>query len=401
MKSDNSMRPGIVFYNKGRKGGAERRYYNIICELSKHHNVYIMANSSVIDNWKNLGGFNEKVIITYLLKDKNKGKENKNDNIEKKRSQTKLSIINIAKEILPKRLKLLFLTIIQISRLNWRVFTWAKKNKISCINTIQASGILVIFTKLLGCKIIFSYNDYMVENGYPFRWLSNQGLKTVVRLSDRYDFLSSMIPERMQKMGLKLQARKNFSPPTSFTNYTNFNISLPKKKKIVFSGRLERIKNPFLALEVAKELSKKKIPYTMLMLGDGTLRYELETFIRSNDLDDRVHIFLTNHVENELRDASIFLSLQQENNYPSQALLEAMACGCIPIVTDVGETRKIVNEDSGFLVTENIKQIVGIIIHIFDNIEFFEIRGREIREMALRKFNIETYMKYYLSLFRF
>jgi glycosyltransferase involved in cell wall biosynthesis len=139
----------------------------------------------------------------------------------------------------------------------------------------------------------------------------------------------------------------------------------------------------------------------MLMLGDGTLRYELETFIRSNDLDDRVHIFLTNHVENELRDASIFLSLQQENNYPSQALLEAMACGCIPIVTDVGETRKIVNEDSGFLVTENIKQIVGIIIHIFDNIEFFEIRGREIREMALRKFNIETYMKYYLSLFRF
>ncbi|MCK5055853.1 MAG: glycosyltransferase family 4 protein [Candidatus Aminicenantes bacterium] len=391
------MRTGIVFYNKGRKGGAERRYYNIICELSKHQKVYIMANSSVIDNWNKLGGFNEKVVFKYLLKDTSKGE---NDNI-KKSSQTKLSIRNIAKKFFPKKLRLLFLTIFYIFRLNMYVFKWAIKYKITHINTIQASGILVIFTKILGCKIVFSYNDYMVENGYPFRWISNQGLKAVARISDRYDFLSEMIPERMQKMGLKIQAGKIFSPPTSFTNYSNFNISLPKKKKIVFSGRLEKLKNPFLALGIAKELSRRKISYNLLMLGDGSLRCDLEKFIRLNNLDDNVHTFSTNHVENELRDALIFLSLQQENNYPSQALLEAMACGCIPIVTDVGETRKIVNEKNGFLVNENVNQIVEIIIYIFDNIELFEKRGMEIRKNVMQNFNIQSYMKYYLSLFRF
>ncbi len=356
-----------------------------------------MANSSVIDNWNKLGGFNEKVVFKYLLKDTSKGE---NDNI-KKSSQTKLSIRNIAKKFFPKKLRLLFLTIFYIFRLNMYVFKWAIKYKITHINTIQASGILVIFTKILGCKIVFSYNDYMVENGYPFRWISNQGLKAVARISDRYDFLSEMIPERMQKMGLKIQAGKIFSPPTSFTNYSNFNISLPKKKKIVFSGRLEKLKNPFLALGIAKELSRRKISYNLLMLGDGSLRCDLEKFIRLNNLDDNVHTFSTNHVENELRDALIFLSLQQENNYPSQALLEAMACGCIPIVTDVGETRKIVNEKNGFLVNENVNQIVEIIIYIFDNIELFEKRGMEIRKNVMQNFNIQSYMKYYLSLFRF
>jgi len=391
------MKLGIVFYNKGRKGGAERRYYSLICELSKSRKIYIVANSSVIDTWNKYGGFNEDVIVEYLIKDINEVGGSK----VKKESQVNGSIKNIIKKFFPKKMRSLLSTMVYIFRLNICVFKWVMKHKITHINTVQASGILVIFAKLLRCKIIFSYNDYMVENGYPFRWLSNQGLKTVARVSDRFDFLSEMIPKKMKEKGLKLKSSKINTPPTSFTNYSKFNISFPKKRKVVFSGRLESIKNPFLALEVAKELKKRNISYTLIMLGDGKLRADLENFIKINQLGSHVRIFLANHVEDELRDSLIFLSLQKENNYPSQALLEAMASGCIPIVTDVGETRKIVNDKTGYLVKENVNQIVDIISHIFDNINHFEKRGKEIREIVLQNFNVESYLKYYLALFQF
>jgi len=393
------MKLGIVFYNLGRKGGAERRYYNLICTLAQNQKVYILANSSVFDLWNILGGFNENAIIDCILKDSYQRKDQIiKENLTKKNNTL---FKNFLKSIIPKELKSFIKTFGSIINLNISVFRWIVRYKITHINTFQASGILAVLAKLSGCKVVFSYVDYMVENGYPFRWISNQGLRTVVRISDKYDFLSSMIPERMQKMGLNLQSKKIFIPPISFTNFSKFTISLPKKRKIVFSGRLEKIKNPFLALEVAKELSKRKISYTLLMLGDGTLRLDLETYIKANKLSENVRIFHTSKVENELQDALIFLSLQKENNYPSQALLEAMACGCIPIATDVGETRKIVNQDIGYLVSENADKIADIICHVFEKKDLFEKKGFEIREITLKKFSIHQYLEYYHSLFKF
>lgn len=37
--------------------------------------------------------------------------------------------------------------------------------------------------------------------------------------------------------------------------------------------------------------------------------------------------------------AKVFLSLQRSTNHPSKALLEAMACGCAPVVTDTRDSR--------------------------------------------------------------
>lgn len=40
-----------------------------------------------------------------------------------------------------------------------------------------------------------------------------------------------------------------------------------------------------------------------------------------------------------LAGAKVFLSLQRSTNHPSKALLEAMACGCAPVVTDTRDSR--------------------------------------------------------------
>lgn len=392
------MRLGIVFYNRGRKGGAERRYYNLICELAESQKVYLLANASVLDFWQNFGDFPTEVEIGYFMND---GIGKKSPLIQTGNGESDPIKKNIFKRLFPKRLRSFLSSLLIVFRLNLLVLKWAKKHKITHINAVQASGILVVLAKIFRRKIVFSYVDYMIENGYPFRWITNQGLKTVVRISDRFDFLSEMIPRKMQKKGLKLKSGKIYTPPNSFTDYSRFNITLPKKRKIVFSGRLETIKNPFLALDVAKELKKRNISYRLLILGNGKLRNDLQKYVNENQLDDQVKIFSTSRVEDELRDSLVFLSLQKENNYPSQALLEAMASGCIPIVTDVGETRKIVDEKVGYLVQENVIQIADIIEYIFRHINEFEDRGKDIRSMVTQKFCVESYLKYYLALFQF
>ena len=46
-----------------------------------------------------------------------------------------------------------------------------------------------------------------------------------------------------------------------------------------------------------------------------------------------------------LAESKVVFSLQTVTNYPSKALLEGMACGALPVVTDVGKTRRIVTPE--------------------------------------------------------
>ena len=61
-------------------------------------------------------------------------------------------------------------------------------------------------------------------------------------------------------------------------------------------------------------------------------------------------VYTTDAPYEVLAQTKIFLSLQKTNNYPSQSLLEAMASGCAIIATDVGETRRLLDETRSILI---------------------------------------------------
>jgi glycosyltransferase involved in cell wall biosynthesis len=390
------MRLGILLYNKGNKGGAERRYLHLIRRLSESGTVCVMANASVFDFWDGLGGFGQNVVRDVLIDD---GSAKRLRPAAPGRDGRRPGWRSFAGKALPGRLKSTLPVIGTTLRLNARVFRWARRRRITHVNALQAAGVLTLGARLGGCRIVFSYVDYMIENGYPFRWITNHGLRTVVRVAHRYDFLSEMIPKRMVERGLRLHAGRIRVPPASFTDFERFRPAVCKKRKIVFSGRLEEIKNPFLALRAAESLRRKKVDFSMAILGRGRLASALEAYVRSRRLNDRVRIGFTETVEDELADALVFLSLQRENNYPSQSLLEAMAAGCVPVATDVGETRRIVDEKIGFLVPEDADRIADVIRRIFRDRKAYEARSAAVRERARLRFGAESYLRYYRSLF--
>ena len=88
----------------------------------------------------------------------------------------------------------------------------------------------------------------------------------------------------------------------------------------------------------------------MLILGDGPLRDNLDQL--ANDLGVRSHVIFqpgSSDVEEWLRATDIFVLPSHSESF-SNALLEAMACGCCVIGSRVGGTPELIHEgETGFL----------------------------------------------------
>lgn len=65
--------------------------------------------------------------------------------------------------------------------------------------------------------------------------------------------------------------------------------------------------------------------------------------------------------------SKIFLSLQLETNYPSQAIYEAVRAGCALVVTDTGDTRRFLDEHAAVLVPPQPAAIVEAVHLLLGN----------------------------------
>jgi glycosyltransferase involved in cell wall biosynthesis len=95
--------------------------------------------------------------------------------------------------------------------------------------------------------------------------------------------------------------------------------------------------------------------------------------------------------------SKIFLSIQKWNNYPYQTLLEAMSCECAIIATDVGETRKIVDDECAVLIPYDASALRDAIFFLLSNPARVRELGKNARKRLLREHTIERYMEYFLN----
>lgn len=130
--------------------------------------------------------------------------------------------------------------------------------------------------------------------------------------------------------------------------------NLPKEAiKLAYIGSFRPVKNPLLLLEAFKLLTEENKNVFLFLTGAGILQSDIVNFIKQHNLSDR--IFLTGEVwpaADILKDMDIFVqpSLSEAN---SLALLEAMALGVVPVVTDVGGAGEVVRHSRNGLLTES------------------------------------------------
>lgn len=104
-----------------------------------------------------------------------------------------------------------------------------------------------------------------------------------------------------------------------------------------------------------------------------------------------------------LAESKVIFGIQTVTNYPSKALLEGMAAGGLPVVTDVGKTRRIVTPEFGEYVSRDFgeDEMAQACVRAMRNSE--EQRQRKVtvmRDFLRQNFSIDTMADYYVGLYR-
>jgi glycosyltransferase involved in cell wall biosynthesis len=120
-------------------------------------------------------------------------------------------------------------------------------------------------------------------------------------------------------------------------------------RRLISLGRLDPEKNMTAMIESFARLDVADAELTIV--GDGICRAELETAAKTLGVSERVHfVGAVDNVFPYLLNSDYFVSTSESEGM-SNALLEAMSCGVVPIVTDVSGASDIVQDQvSGFLV---------------------------------------------------
>ncbi|WP_368655539.1 glycosyltransferase family 4 protein [Castellaniella ginsengisoli] len=258
-------------------------------------------------------------------------------------------------------------------------FLWMAGNEYRQIHIVSNPGIIVYIYALIS-RFLPQFSFSVVDSRLKFNggWVGRS-----VKAACSVDCLSYSIGEEIREACKNETDRgKVHVSPCSFTDFSEVKIRNTRDIDVVMMARFspEKGYGLFLAAE-------QKLP-------DG-LEIHLCGFGGSPPHTKRARVYACQNPFEVLARAKIFLSLQDEENYPSQALLEAMASGCAVIATDVGETRRLLDESCAILIRSDPDDLALSIKYLLENPTECRRLGWEARERVLKNHTLERFSEYF------
>lgn len=271
------------------------------------------------------------------------------------------------------------------------------KNKYKVISFFDSR--LLYFPILLAGKfthakllMTIAYTKYSLLQfeSRKIEWVFNK----VVSLADHIDVL---YPSSVANLKAHFPRKCITATPNSFTDLERFTPQ-EKKKLIAFVGRLTKEKNLMLFLESINlcQSTLRKSQYRVAVCGSGEEYDSAVKYVNSHKFSDIVDFYGFINPREVLGQARVFVSLQEIQNYPSQALMEAVASGCYIIASDVGDTSLIVKPDFGRLVDlrpEAISKALQDFIFMEASVQDSIVS--KAREFAEDQFQIDRSVEYF------
>ena len=223
-----------------------------------------------------------------------------------------------------------------------------------------------------------------------FQWLTGKMLrqaKTVLVLSE---IEKKFIETRWQNLDVRVLENAVEIDEAPIVKQENI------EKTIVFLGRLHEDKGLREITEACRVLKSENFQFQFRCYGAGA---EKDFFVREMTEILGEKFFYGGVVSGAekrraLAESDIFLLPSRYEGLPV-ALLEAMAAGCVPVVSRVGSVNSVVKDGfNGFLVEpQNAGQIVEKLKFLLSGKADWESLRRNARKIVEEKFDIKDYIK--------
>lgn len=173
----------------------------------------------------------------------------------------------------------------------------------------------------------------------------------------------------------------------------------PGEVSVLFAGRLDAGKNADVLIHaLARIRSTRRI--SAVLCGDGPRRTHVERLIAEHGLQERVRV--VGYVQNLwslLKSADMLVSPSRFEGSPN-IVLEAMACGCPLVVSDIPAHREILDDDSAlFADPDDVHALVDRIDRTIDEPEPAAERAR-IAQARAEQYDLPQVALQYLALYR-
>lgn len=153
---------------------------------------------------------------------------------------------------------------------------------------------------------------------------------------------------------------ENGVPDDFYTPITEVIKPTSEPLKLIFCGRLEPYKGADMLLKAAAQVRDKRVPYHLMIVGDGSEMTELKKLTQTLQLNE--HVTFTGWVDQSqtrlyYQEADVF-TFPSVREFGGAVVMEAMACGLPCIVVDNGGVAEYVDDKSGFKISPKSEQFV-------------------------------------------
>ena len=250
-----------------------------------------------------------------------------------------------------------------LSTISWtaRVFAWLRRHRrqIDVVHVHQ--GKLHVLPALLaqswlGLPFIMKVGSAEEQFDY-LRMTKKSGgygplvLKQVIARCSQHVAISSRIADQMRQIGVpadRIRQIPNGIDIEQFPFDTSHHAG--DAKTFIFMGRLVDEKQPLLMLRGFAELLRSGDRHHLVVVGDGPLLETLRSFVREQNLVDDVNLVGRLDDVRPVLSRAHFFVLPSKNEGMSNALLEAMSLGLVPIASAVsGSTDIVRHNENGYL----------------------------------------------------
>lgn len=214
----------------------------------------------------------------------------------------------------------------------------------------------LLASKLAGLQtLVFVLGS--VEDGFDAQHQQSLLTRSIGRIIELVEGLTCTLATDVILLSKHMDVPRLPIPPSPTTQAANLNYidcttfakRTPAEERstdIVFVGRFAAVKGVDRIVRALPELVESNPDVRITLIGSGPLFPEVEAAVERRDLADNVT--LTGWVDHEklpayLDDAKVLLLPSESEGVP-KALLEAMACGTVPVATPVGGVPDIVTD---------------------------------------------------------